>query len=88
MAPKLKIPGTTSDINRKSDLSERLIAGPGLAAATVEPHEFLDFVSGKLDHQFIDNPETLARRISNLDTQPDFDSRLRVNDFFCHVDTW
>lgn len=66
----------------------RLIAGPDLAMATVEPHEFLDFVSDRLDRQFIDGPGTLARRIDELDTRPDFDGRFRVNDFFCHDDTW
>ena len=66
----------------------RLIAGPDLAMATVEPHEFLDFVSGRLDRQFIDGPEALTRRLGELDTRPDFDGRFRVNDFFCHDDTW
>ena len=66
----------------------QLIAGPDLATATVEPHEFLAFLSGKLDLQFIDGPETLSRRVNELDTRPDFDGRFRVNDFFCHDDTW
>ena len=66
----------------------QLIAGPDLATATVEPHEFLAFLSGKLDLQFIDGPETLTRRVNELDTRPDFDGRFRVNDFFCHDDTW
>ncbi|WP_306532537.1 hypothetical protein [Geobacter sp.] len=66
----------------------RLIAGPDLAMATVEPHEFLDFVSGRLDRQFIDGPDALTRRLKELDTRPDFDGRFRVNDFFCHDDTW
>lgn len=66
----------------------QLIAGPDLATATVEPHEFLAFLSGKLDLQFIDGPETLTQRVNELDTLPDFDGRFRVNDFFCHDDTW
>ncbi len=66
----------------------QLITGPDLAAATVEPHEFLAFLSGKLDLLFIDGPETLARRVNELDSRPDFDGRFRVNDFFCHDDTW
>jgi hypothetical protein len=66
----------------------QLIAGPDLTTATVEPHEFLDFVSGRLDRQFIDGPSALDRRITDLDTRPDFDGRFRVNDFFCHDDTW
>ena len=66
----------------------QLIAGPDLTAATVEPHEFLDFVSGRLERQFIDNPEALDRRLGTLDARPDFDDRFRINDFFCHDDTW
>lgn len=66
----------------------QLISGPDLTAATVEPHEFLAFLSGKLDLQFIDGPESLARRVNELDSRPDFDGRFRVNDFFCHDDTW
>lgn len=66
----------------------RLISGPDLAATTVEPHEFLDFLSGRLDRQFIDGTAILEQRIKEMDTRPDFDGRFRVNDFFCHDDTW
>ena len=66
----------------------RLIAGPDLATSTVEPHEFLDFLSGKLDRRFISGPDTLARRLSETEQRRDFDGRYRVDDFFCHDDTW
>jgi len=66
----------------------QLIAGPDLAAATVEPHEFLDFASGRLKRQFINDAEDLGSRLRKLDTSPDFDGRFRVNDFFCHDHTW
>jgi hypothetical protein len=68
--------------------SIRLIAGPDLATSTIEPHEFLDFLSGKLARRFIDNAQTLDLRISEMDVQPDHDGRFRVNDFFCYDDTW
>lgn len=68
--------------------SIRLIAGPDLATSTIEPHEFLDFLSGKLARRFIDNFQTLELRISEMDVQPDQDGRFRVNDFFCYEDTW
>lgn len=45
-------------------------------------------MSGRLDRQFFDGPEALTRRLGELDTRPDFDGRFRVNDFFCHDDTW
>lgn len=36
----------------------------------------------------IDGPQALERRRSEMDTKPDQDGRFRVNDFFCHDDTW
>ena len=68
--------------------SIQLIAGPDLATTTIEPHEFLDFMSGKLDRQFIDGAQTLDLRMAEMDRQPDQDGRFRVNDFFCYDDTW
>ncbi len=68
--------------------SIRLIAGPDLATSTVEPHEFLDFLSGRLARRFIDGHQTLDLRLSEMDTRPDWDGRFRVTDFFCHDDTW
>jgi hypothetical protein len=66
----------------------RFIAGPDLATSTVEPHEFLDFLTGKLARRFIDGPKTLDLRISEMNLRPDADGRFRVNDFFCHDDAW
>src|SRR5215207_6259005 len=44
--------------------SIQFIAGPDLATTTIEPHEFLDFLSGRLARRFIDGPQTLELRIS------------------------
>ncbi|HEX2215290.1 MAG TPA: hypothetical protein VHG27_01130 [Xanthobacteraceae bacterium] len=68
--------------------SIHLIAGPDLAKTTVEPHEFLEFLTGRLARRFITGPDTLARRFSETKPQRDFDGRYRVSDFFCHDDTW
>ena len=68
--------------------SIRLIAGPDLVTTTIEPHEFLDFLTGKLSRRFIDTVQTLDLRLSEMDTQPDHDGQFRVNDFFCYDDTW
>ena len=68
--------------------SIRLIAGPDLATSTVEPHEFLDFLSGKLSRRFIAGPEMLDERLVETKQRRDFDGRYRVDDFFCHDDTW
>jgi len=68
--------------------SVHMIAGPDLATTTVEPHEFLDFLTGKLSRRFIDSRETFNHRLKERDHQPDHDWRFRVNDFFCFDDTW
>ena len=68
--------------------SIQMIAGIDLAHRTVEPHEFLDFMSGKLARRFIDGSATLEQRVRERDTRPDRDLRFRVNDFFCYDDTW
>jgi hypothetical protein len=54
----------------------------------MEPHEFLDFLSGKLARRFIDGAQTLEVRVAETDLLPDPDGQFRVNDFFCHDDTW
>ena len=68
--------------------SIQMIAGVDLARRTVEPHEFLDFISGKLARRFIGGPADLEQRMQERDTRPDRDLRFRVNDFFCYDDTW
>ncbi len=68
--------------------SVRMIAGPDLATSTVEPHEFLNFLNGKLARRFIDGSKTLDLRLQEMDTRPDCDGRSRVTDFFGHDDTW
>ena len=68
--------------------SVQMIAGSDLASRTIEPHETLDYVSGKLSRRFIDSPGTFARRLEERDLASDRDGRFRVNDFFCFDDTW
>jgi hypothetical protein len=67
--------------------SVELIAGTDLATEALEPHEFLDFALGKLPRHFV-TIDNLGCRIDQLDLQPDADGRFRVNQFFCHDDTW
>ena len=65
-----------------------MIAGPDLATTAVEPHEFLDFVGGRLSRAFVRDETDLARRHPARALGPDPDGRHRVNEFFCHDDTW
>jgi hypothetical protein len=65
-----------------------MIAGPDLATSTVEPHEIIQFLTGKLSKQFVRNGDDLQKRVSGLDTARDRDGRYRVSEFFCYTDTW
>jgi len=65
-----------------------MIAGPDLVTSTVEPHEFLEFLASGVSRQFVKDRADLARRLEGMDTAADPDLRYRVNEFFCHADTW
>lgn len=65
-----------------------LISAPDLATGYVEPHEFLDYLAGRLSGTFVKSPRDLDARLATLDRTPDPDGRYRVNEFFCHADTW
>lgn len=66
----------------------KMIAGPDLAISSVEPHEFLNFITGKLKILFIRNNADLNNRLNNLDEKPDYNGRFRINEFFCQENTW
>jgi hypothetical protein len=66
----------------------RLIGGTDLAYATLEPHEFLDFLSGRLSRAFVKDREDLQGRLAEGRATPDPDGCYRVEEFFCHDDTW
>ncbi|HEX8497148.1 MAG TPA: hypothetical protein VF661_08125, partial [Actinomycetales bacterium] len=68
--------------------SVELITGTDLATELLEPHEFLDYLRGRLRRHFVRGPADLARRIGELDLRPDLDGRHRVNEMLCHDDTW
>lgn len=68
--------------------SIQMITGPDIARSTVQPHQFLDFISGKLTSHFVSDHLSLTRRLENQDQTPDPDSRYRINSFFCYKDSW
>ena len=65
-----------------------MIAGPDLVTSTVEPHEFLGFLSGDLGQRFVSREADIATRVAAMDRRPDPDGRFRVAEFFCRSDTW
>lgn len=66
----------------------RMIAGPDLVTTTVEPHEFLDFVGGRLDRRFVQDDADRERRLAQMRHGTDPDGRHRIEAFFCRADTW
>jgi hypothetical protein len=66
----------------------RLIGGPDLADTTIEPHEFLEFLNRRLTRAFITGRDQLERRLAANPTRTDPDGLFRIDDFFCHDDTW
>lgn len=68
--------------------SIQLIAGTDLATTTVTPHDFLEFAGGRLAQRYIADRQDLERRLASQDLAPDPDGRYRVNEFFCHSNTW
>jgi hypothetical protein len=66
----------------------RMIAGLDLVTSLVEPHQFLDFLPGRLDRRFVSGAADLAARIDALDNTADPDGRYRISEFFCRADNW
>lgn len=65
-----------------------MISGPDLVTTTVEPHEFLEFLRGRLGRRFVAGAADLERRIAAIEPAPDPDGRYRIHEFFCRADTW
>jgi hypothetical protein len=66
----------------------QLVAGIDLATRTVAAGDLLAFLGGRLAEQYVAGPEAVRARVEALDAAPDPDGRFRVNDFYCHSDTW
>lgn len=66
----------------------QLIVGLDLATSTIAPHQFLAFVSGRLPWLFMNGRAAIERSAGQLDNRRDRDGRFRINDFYCHADTW
>jgi hypothetical protein len=65
-----------------------MIGGTDLATSLIEPDELISFWSGKLRRNFISGPADLHKRLQSLDEHPDPDGRYRINECFCHDNTW
>lgn len=68
--------------------SVQMIIGPDVARSTVRPHQFLDFLSGKLTSHFVRDAASLEHSLAECDRFAGPDGRYRINNFFCHADSW
>jgi hypothetical protein len=68
--------------------SVQMITGPDVAHSTVQPHQFLDFLSRKLAAHFVRDAPSLTRSVTESDRTADPDGRYRINSFFCQADSW
>jgi len=66
----------------------RMIAGTDLVDSTIEPHEFYDFLGRRLTRAFVKDKKDLDDRLSEHTLAPNPDGLYRIEDFFCHDDTW
>jgi hypothetical protein len=65
-----------------------LLAGRDLALRNIDPGEFYDFLTGKLAREFVQGGADLDQRLARRNDRQDPDGRFRVNQFFCHRNTW
>jgi hypothetical protein len=65
-----------------------LISAADLASRTIEPHELVAFLEGRLRDRYILEAEDLRRQLAAIDARPDHDGRYRVTDFCCFASSW
>jgi hypothetical protein len=66
----------------------QLIAGVDLAMRTADPGDILALLGGRLADSYVRTPEEIDQRLRRLDLQPDPDGRFRINEIYCHDNTW
>jgi hypothetical protein len=66
----------------------QLIAGVDLAMRTVDPGDVLTLLDGRLAELYVRAPQEVVERLERLDFGADPDGRFRINEVYCHADTW
>lgn len=66
----------------------QLIAGVDLAMRTADPGDLLTLLDGRLAELYVRSPDEVRDRLERLDLQPDPDGRFRINEVYCHDNTW
>ncbi|HEX7137484.1 MAG TPA: hypothetical protein VF219_06545 [Vicinamibacterales bacterium] len=66
----------------------QLIAGADLAMRTTDAGDLIALLRGHLADSYVAATEEIRARIGRLDLRPDPDGRFRVNEVYCHDNTW
>lgn len=65
-----------------------LIAGTDLVERTLDAEDIFTFIDGRLGERFMRSPADVAPRIAGFEFHPDAEGRYRVNECYCHDQTW
>ncbi|MEZ5446358.1 MAG: hypothetical protein R3F45_11350 [Gammaproteobacteria bacterium] len=65
-----------------------MVAGPDRLTRMIEPQELLEFLTGRLSRRFIASRADIEERLQRFDYRQDPDGRYRINELFCHDNTW
>ena len=99
-APMLLVLRIFGDSARSERLFDRVVArwrlvgpvtvigAPDILARTVDPVDFLQFVTGRAGQAFVESAAQLDGRLQELDVRPDPDGRHRVTEFWCRENSW
>lgn len=65
-----------------------MIAAPDVVARTIDPGDYLQWLTGHLGELFVTSRASLNARLAAIDSRPDPDGRYRINEFCCGNNTW
>ena len=64
------------------------IAAPDVTASTIDPGDYLLWLTGRIDELFVTTRASLDHKLATIDLVPDPDGRFRVSEFCCRDSTW
>lgn len=64
------------------------IAAPDVTASTIDPGDYLRWLTGRIDELFVTTRASLDHKLATIDLVPDPDGRFRVTEFCCRDSTW
>lgn len=65
-----------------------MIAAPDVVARTIDPGDYLRWLTGRVADLFVTSRADLDARLAAFDGVPDPDGRYRINEFCCSRSTW